>query len=79
MDGNLTFEHQLHLSLFSAHFMLDFSMASQGVEGRWAQTKGSLQEFNSGQNFILAFHHACALELCFFLESDLRKHHKLSR
>lgn len=35
---------------------------------------------HSGQKFILAFHHACALELLLlvFFESDLRKH-KLSR
>lgn len=66
LDGNLTIEHQLYLVLIlsTVHVRL-FSGKSRS---RWKI--GSEERFfakvQSGQKFILAFHHACALELCNF-------------
>lgn len=66
LDGNLTIEHQLYLVLIlsTVHVRL-FNGKSRS---RWKI--GSEERFfakvQSGQKFILAFHHACALELCNF-------------
>lgn len=54
--------------------MIEFLMAYQGVEGRWAQ-RGSLPEFNIKAKSL--FLH-CIMHVPWFLEPDLRKH-KLSR
>lgn len=72
LDGNLTFEHQLYLVLIFSTVLVRLFNGKSRTRKMGSEERFFAKVPQSGQKFILAFQHACALAFFKFFFFFLR-------